>query len=163
MTASAQSVGTTITTIGALLLTHMIVGSIYLAKYDNLEHECMAVWPYCVLGVVYTGIVGFGTFCTGLLTYLGVIDPNEKKDKNSGLTLTGAASLALLIWGCVIWSNISSDCRATYENVAPQLWTLFMVTFWYIVSTAILAGVFILCACGILCCGGASGSFSSRV
>ena len=141
---------------GCLSLTHMIVGSIYLGKYNDLEDACRAVWLYCVLGVCLTGLTGVGSMLAGMLTYAGVPSEDSAKKRPGGISLTNALYLALLIWGCIIYVNISPECRDMYKELAPQLWTLFVWTYWYIVALFILVSVILCCALSIRTATGAT-------
>jgi len=139
---SGKSVRCTLLGVSCILLSHFIVGTIYLVKYNDLETACELLWPYCVVAVVFTGLTGCGGLWESIKASVGVKEAKKKKGKTS---LTTLIAFALLIWGIIIKARITTDCINMYENKASQLYTLFQVSFWFIVGIFGLALIIVCC------------------
>lgn len=130
----------------ALNWTHTIVGSVYLSQYaTDWRGECSHVWIYDLVAVLYTGLVGLFFMLMGLGRTDMHLDAAMRKNCSGSGALAGALALTLFIWGAVILANIDAGCRARYQaddGGAPQLWTLFLVSFSYAV-----VNVAIVCCC----------------
>lgn len=130
----------------ALNWTHTIVGAVYLNKYaPDWKGECSFIWAYDVLAVIYTGVSGLTALAAAFWCALYALEHIEVNARNmtSKNRLGGVAiAVSLLIWGAIILANISTECRSNYENNAPELWTLFLVSFVYAV-----ANVALICCC----------------
>jgi hypothetical protein len=135
-----------------LLWAHTIAGSIILSRYPEANGECNHVWEYNVLGVVYTGLWGLVLLVIMCLTVVLQALSGKKLAVGGNAGCLSAAGLALFIWGCIIYHNVTHDdaCMNYYSTNAAPLWTLFQVTFWWTVAGSILGTIAICCACAIL-------------
>lgn len=130
---------------GWLLISHTIVGSIILEKYKDLETACKNLWPYCVVAVVFTALSGCGAVWEAVKVAFEFEPGDSKKEKTS---LTTLIALALFIWGIIIEAQITSDCVNFYKTNGSELYTLFQVSFGFIIAIFALGFIGACCAFG---------------
>ncbi|AYV82629.1 MAG: hypothetical protein Hyperionvirus1_208 [Hyperionvirus sp.] len=124
-----------------VLFVHFIGGSIILVQYNDLETACEFLWEYCVVAVVFTGLIGFGAFWESVKASDQIIGIERKKEKVLIITLIG---LVLFIWGIIIKVKITAECVNMYQSNGPQVYPLFQVSLGFIFAIFIL-GVMFMC------------------
>jgi hypothetical protein len=132
----------------ALTIIYIVWGSIILNDTNEAVGECNQVWIFSLVSIILSGI----SFCMG-----GISEKDAGgRPKNSCInSFISCVFLGLFIWGCIIYGKTVNDnhCMDIYHDKYPDLWTLFIVVFWFDVAVLCLVMlIFILaccCSCGI--------------
>lgn len=114
---------------------HAIVGMVFVIQVANVEPGCSSVWAFCIATIVHSFLVVLAIW--NFFVRPGAVSTGEQHQQQPWIC--GCFTLALMIWGSVILSQLSNDasCKSSYETETPSLWTYFLVTFAY--SVALLA------------------------
>jgi len=123
-----------------------IAEAITLSHDSRLQGSCSQVWiqvlVMCVIGLVLNTFTLCGTL-PYILTELQIQPPSNRGE------LMQLGGLGVHIWIQYTYFNISDTCRASYQENASTLWSMFLiewVMFW------VYLGLGLLCIV-VMCCG----------
>lgn len=122
------------------ILAVIISGSIFLNNEDEINDDKIYKWS---IGVILM-------FCiSGLLSFFAIIFYAIKAKENNGpeydeegkeitpritqglYVLPLIMLFIMMIWGCIIYFNLSNDEKDNYENNHADLYLFFKIMFWY--------------------------------
>ncbi|AYV80482.1 MAG: hypothetical protein Harvfovirus2_12 [Harvfovirus sp.] len=119
-------VGCCIFVSGLLVFTYMILGLLILGNNRTVNTACEYLWAYSFSSVEVATFILVCIAFQGSIVSVGGTEFNTQKKITILYILL---SLALFIWGIIIKAQITKECIAMYQTNAPQLYTLFQVSF----------------------------------
>ncbi len=117
-------------TIGYVI--HMIIGAMILHNSTGAKHGPENLWAYCCFGCIWSGICCYYGL-TSLKNIITIVidDTHNKRD-----FIRNLGAVILLIWGAIIWNNLTDEEKNYYCNIPfyKDLYTYYKATFWLFVS-----------------------------
>lgn len=150
---------------------YFIWGSVAIHQSQGSRHQCSNLWGFGVTSVVLTALLGnavqvsvaiYQKKTNGSVAHApgtALMKENEENAKANASSKSSATKtsrikkvvyhvgtlapsiIVTLIWGLVIYTSITDECKALYQNQFPKLWTWFLAAVW---SSVGLTGLILL-------------------
>lgn len=119
----------------AVAVVALIAWTLFAIITNDARGVCENIWGWCFMSVFVILLALLNGFTDGER------EPHQQRSVNFCL---GAMTLAYIIWGFVLWGNLSGGCEAIYRRDYPDLWLLYQVQRVLLVVLTVWTGILFL-------------------
>jgi len=135
----------------AIFTTIFIAGAVILSNETEYKKEAIYKWSiFMVVTAAISGIISILSTCMN--SDVNEMTQEEKITRVSMSWFLLLLDIALVIWGSIIYFNLTENEKKLYNNDIYDLWLFFEITFIYMFASMVLLGTILTCICFCSCC-----------
>jgi hypothetical protein len=138
----------------ALPLTQIIAGIIITVTQDNAQGICGNIWEYSVLAIVLTFIlmvISFSYFsgeCGSGSCNIKYGFSTSTTFEKIKLAVTLVCYMTMIIWGTIIWYDLTDDCQDYYNIYHYPLLMYYFAMYW---TSVCIVSLMLISYFGLIC------------